>query len=537
MIPRIFFTYWEGDQLSKLHYYTIYSLAKLNPDIEIIIYTSLIESPTLIQWNSSEHSIEIQKKIKLDEIVKISHRIILKPIDFSNEYGINGNISCVFKADFVRIAKLYEHGGAWFDFDILFIKKIPDSLFTHSELNNGDKTPDILYFEYHGTIPTGFLLSSPNNTLLLRILEEAKIIIQNVNENNGEYQMIGPNLWNKHFKSDETTFKYCLPRHYLYPYLWYNIPLFFESNDNLIEESTFAIHWYNGGYSDKNFTNTFDENNIDPNKSVADKCLFDIINLVTIVNNNIHSLSLKNNPFPYGKLDNFLNEDFATKLQKEILDVPSDSWDRYDNPFEQKYTLRDKFNFPPLLKDLFQELTSQSFVSNLSELTGYSLMLDDTRNFWGVHTYGPGDKLDIHVDAGLHPTFGLKKQVTLGIYLSYDWKEEYGCNLEIWRGDNCSNNDAKLIERVDSISPLFNRLVLFTCNDYAWHGNPEPASCPETSKRIFITLSYLSENFEDQNKRMKAFFIARPGDPADKEKDKLRLLRADPEKYKEMYRI
>jgi len=258
---------------------------------------------------------------------------------------------------------------------------------------------------------------------------------------------------------------------------------------------------------------------------------------MTIVNNNIRSLSLKRDPFPYGELDNFLHEDFAIKLQKEILSVPTHSWDRYNNPFEQKYTLRDKFNFPPLLKDLFQELTSDSFVSNLSELTGHRLLLDNTRNFWGVHTYGPGDKLDIHVDAGLHPTLGLKKQVTLGIYLSYDWKEEYGCDLEIWRGDNSSNNDAKLIEKADSISPLFNRLVLFTCNDYAWHGNPEPASCPEKSKRIFITLSYLSENFEDQNKRMKAFFIARPSDPMDEEKDKLRLLRADPEKYKEIYRI
>jgi len=258
---------------------------------------------------------------------------------------------------------------------------------------------------------------------------------------------------------------------------------------------------------------------------------------ITNRNISISELIFNNYPFPYGKLDNFLHEDFAKKLQKEIVDIPSDSWDRYDNPFEQKYTLRDKFNFPPLLKNLFQELTSEPFVSNLSELSGHSLMLDNTRNFWGVHTYGPGDKLDIHVDAGLHPTLGLKKQVTLGIYLSYDWKEEYGCDLEIWRGENSANDGANLIERVDSISPLFNRLVLFTCNDYSWHGNPEPANCPDTSKRIFITLSYLSENFEDQNKRMKAFFIARPSDPADEEKDKLRLLRADPEKYKEMYRI
>jgi hypothetical protein len=186
---------------------------------------------------------------------------------------------------------------------------------------------------------------------------------------------------------------------------------------------------------------------------------------------------------------------------------------------------------------LFEELTSEIFVSKLSKVVGYELKLDDTRNFWGVHTYGPGDKLDIHVDAGLHPTQGLKKQITLGIYLSYEWKEEYGCHLEIWSGENSSNNDAKLIEKVDSIAPLFNRMILFECNDYAWHGNPEPASCPIESKRIFVTLSYLSDNHADKNKRMKAFFVARPGDPSNEEKDKLRLLRADAKKYKEIYNI
>ncbi len=72
--------------------------------------------------------------------------------------------------------------------------------------------------------------------------------------------------------------------------------------------------------------------------------------------------------------------------------------------------------------------------------------------------------------------------------------------------------------------------MIFSCNDYSWHGNSEPATCPPNSKRIFITLSYLSENFEDQNKRVKAFFVATPDHPEDEEKDQLRLLRADPEK-------
>jgi Rps23 Pro-64 3,4-dihydroxylase Tpa1-like proline 4-hydroxylase len=258
---------------------------------------------------------------------------------------------------------------------------------------------------------------------------------------------------------------------------------------------------------------------------------------MSIINNNISDFLLITEPFPYLKCDNFLNALVASNLQTEILNISKDSWDRYNNPFEQKFTLRDKYNFPPYLKQLFEELTSEQFVSKLSKIVGYDLKLDETRNFWGVHTYGPGDKLDIHVDAGLHPTQGLKKQITLGIYLSYEWKEEYGCHLEIWRGDNASNNDAKLIKKIDSIAPIFNRMVLFECNDYAWHGNPEPANCPPESKRIFVTLSYLSNNLSDKNKRLKAFFVARPEDTLDEEKDKMRLLRADPETYKKIYRI
>ena len=258
---------------------------------------------------------------------------------------------------------------------------------------------------------------------------------------------------------------------------------------------------------------------------------------MSIINNTINGLSLHSTPFPYGKLDNFLNTTFALDLQTEILNIPPEEWDRYNNPFEQKYTLRDKFKFPHHLQTLFNELTSETVVSDLSKMVGYDLKLDTTRNFWGVHTYGHGDKLDIHVDAGLHPTLGLKKQVTLGIYLSYEWKEEYGCHLEIWKGENCVDNNAKLIEKIDRIAPMFNRLILFTCNDYSWHGNPEPATCPLESKRIFLTLSYLSENNEDENKRKKAFFVKCPNDPDDLEKDKLRLLRSDPDKYKDVYRI
>ena len=259
-------------------------------------------------------------------------------------------------------------------------------------------------------------------------------------------------------------------------------------------------------------------------------------------------------PFPYYYQDDILDEDFAKELQKEIMELPLKEFDRYNNPFEQKYTYRDKNKYPKKLQELMEYLTSNEFITYLSKYTGYSLYLDTTKNFYGVHVYNPGDKLDIHVDAGMHPTLNLKKQVTLGIYLSYHWKQENGCALEIWEGDNCTCEMPKLYQCVDKIHPMFNRLILFTNTDNAWHGNPDsvkigfdsdgdPVALYRDPKRIFITLSYLS-NYENlvidnsnMNKKKKAYFIARPGDPLDIKKDILRKLRADPDKCNEVYRM
>lgn len=250
--------------------------------------------------------------------------------------------------------------------------------------------------------------------------------------------------------------------------------------------------------------------------------------------NNFDSIKYQQEPYPHMYMDNALDYQIAIGLQEEILNLTLDKFDRYDNPFEQKFTLRDKFSYPEKLNNLFLYLESDNFIDKLSTYTGYKLIKDNTRNFNGVHVYNNGDKLDIHLDAGIHPSMGIKKCVTLGIYLSLNWKENYGCDLEIWEGDKY-----KLNRCVKKIAPIFNRLILFTCNDYSWHGNPEPANCPENAKRIFVTISYLS-NIENNdnflNNKPKAYFINRPDDLIDLEKDRLRLLRADPILYKEVYR-
>jgi len=109
---------------------------------------------------------------------------------------------------------------------------------------------------------------------------------------------------------------------------------------------------------------------------------------------------------------------------------------------------------------VFQYLNSDSFIDELSELVCNKLFIDPTKNFWAIHKYDNGDKLDIHVDVGLHPTTQQKKQITLGIYLSSNWTEENGGHLELWSGENSSNNKAKLFKCEHKVLPAFNRLIM-----------------------------------------------------------------------------
>jgi hypothetical protein len=243
-------------------------------------------------------------------------------------------------------------------------------------------------------------------------------------------------------------------------------------------------------------------------------------------------------PFPYISVDNILNNKLALDIQSEILALDENYWDRYDNPFEEKYTLRDKNNLPKNIQYLFNILTSELFIEKLSQIVDEKLYNDPTKHWWGIHKYKNGDKLDIHSDAGVHPICGDKKHVTLGIYLSKNWKEENKGHLEIWEGGNVLNDDVKLVKKITEFLPSFNKLILFNNTNNAWHGNPERVLCNKDSCRIFLTISYLSKNHKEpyDNTRKRAFFIKRPNDPENDEKDKLRLMRADENKYKEIYK-
>ena len=262
MIPELVFTFWEGKQFTYLHYLTVVTFKTYNPDIPLIVYLSET-SDELVRWSSNEHSLEYNNIIDINTVSNIKG-VEIKRIDVNKELNYTNKLSPVWKSDIVRILKLYEHGGIYIDFDILFISKIPSYLF-HLE-------KEMAFNTYNNVINNAFIVSHKNSELC-RVLLDNILNVLHHNMNNG-YQQFGPTLITKLIKNTSHEDKvYYIPNDQTCPYLWNQMDTLFFSNTDLTTKDTFCIHWYNGANSSSVYCNAFNIYNINSSNNIFEKLL------------------------------------------------------------------------------------------------------------------------------------------------------------------------------------------------------------------------------------------------------------------------
>lgn len=323
-VPKIAFTFWEGDQFSFLHYITIHSFAKYNPDYKVIIYSSTNLSDININWDTHEHSVNIE--YNLDDIHRLKElpNVEFKIVDFDKEFNTSKPISSIYKSDILRIIKLYEHGGMWIDFDILFLKKLPESILKLPQNNIG-------IFEYGNVLPIGFIVSNKGNILLQHLLNLARSILENAEYEN--YQKFGTFIWTPlknipEFKQHITIY----PTHYIYPYLWNEGEEMYYSNIDKIKEDTYGIHWYNGAVVTKKYINELNLATLDPTTSIFNRELHRVIQEtnVTYTKVSVVMTSYNRKPQLLQTLKTILKSKYAKFTEIIIVDDGSDDIHRFD---------------------------------------------------------------------------------------------------------------------------------------------------------------------------------------------------------------
>jgi hypothetical protein len=194
-------------------------------------------------------------------------------------------------------------------------------------------------------------------------------------------------------------------------------------------------------------------------------------------------------PFPFFCIDNFLREDFADEVPASFPDYGQarEVGKEFSGVNEKgKVQVTDSNLFAPPVQRLNEALAAPDFLSLLSHVTGMpNLLADDQLVGGGIHQTGPRGHLDVHVDFNYIKDRDLHRRLNILVYFNKDWQPEWGGNIELW------DEDVKTC--VHSISPIFNRCVVFETNEISYHGVSAVKCPPDRSRKSFAAYYYTRE--------------------------------------------
>jgi hypothetical protein len=227
-------------------------------------------------------------------------------------------------------------------------------------------------------------------------------------------------------------------------------------------------------------------------------------------------------PFPHIVLDNFLPEPV---IRTALDNFPKEKL-QSDIVFEIGYAGHHKRQIMPEdcnaeARRLFHFFNSQPFLEFLEGLSSIEGLIPDPYfHGGGYHETARGGKLGIHADFRINGKLHLHRRMNVIVYLNENWKDEYGGQLELW--------DRKMTAKCHSVSPVFNRCVVFNTDADSYHGHPDPLQTPDDVRRRSIALYYYtaSQTIYKELPNTSTIYQARPTDDASTKRE-ARYLRLD----------
>jgi Rps23 Pro-64 3,4-dihydroxylase Tpa1-like proline 4-hydroxylase len=215
-------------------------------------------------------------------------------------------------------------------------------------------------------------------------------------------------------------------------------------------------------------------------------------------------------PFPHAVIEDFLPRAVAARALQAFPRAGDADWFSFDSGRERKLALARETQFPPAIRHLLHQFNSAPCLAFLEALTGVpALVPDPDFEGGGLHQIQPGGWLKIHADFNKHSRSGLDRRPNLLVYLNPSWREEYGGHLELW--------DREMQGCLRRIAPAFNRCVIFSTTDFAYHGHPDPVQSPPGVTRKSLALYYYSNGrpAEETSAPHTTVFKLRPGERLD----------------------
>jgi len=233
-------------------------------------------------------------------------------------------------------------------------------------------------------------------------------------------------------------------------------------------------------------------------------------------------------PIKHIIINDFLSDSMYDLIKKEYPENIDESWWKYENPLEVKFTNDKINNYSANIKNLFHSLSNDKVINKVGKIFNIdNLEYDPYCHGAGLHMMPRNGRLNMHLDYEKHPILNKQRRLNIIMYLNDDWNEEWNGATELW--------DENMDKCVIKSFPKKNTAILFVTTEKSWHGVPERIVCPKNVYRKTIAFYYISDiiNKSSTKKlgsnntgfREKAVFVRRPQEPYDEKMEKLYKIR------------
>jgi hypothetical protein len=249
-IPKILHLYWDCTVMTQLQTFTIRSFHSLNPDWKINVYIPSDYTPVKVDFikdNKGKDHFYLLRKMQYVNIITVN----------LEDYGINKALHAQNQADLFRYHILYNEGGVWSDFDVLWIRPIwyMDKVFHLGDME--EMTTLVCMYELtekHHNI--GVMMSAKNTDFIKSLIDRSLKIRERLppdQRNTQLYaikQLMGTTMMNELYPElKDITKKFdnvvAIKYETFYPYSIFNLRALYMDNDlHYINANVMCIHWF-----------------------------------------------------------------------------------------------------------------------------------------------------------------------------------------------------------------------------------------------------------------------------------------------------
>jgi len=172
-------------------------------------------------------------------------------------------------------------------------------------------------------------------------------------------------------------------------------------------------------------------------------------------------------PFRHIAIDDFLEPVFAHSLLDSFPAFDEKLAVNENGEVGAKAVHEKITDLGPQWKKLDKLIQSADFRTLMSNITGIPGLQFDPHYFGGgTHENLHGQSLYPHVDFNFHPVTRQHRRMNLILYLSPEWQQEWGGSIQLHRDPYKPPAEDDIV----TVTPAFNRCVIFETNEYSWHG-------------------------------------------------------------------